>query len=307
VTDFSRSTVFTVFGRLAAHRDGVPVELGPAKQRLVLGALLSRPGETVSAAELTELVWGPAPPASARQNLRTYIHHLRAALGDDVLVRTGHHGYQLASAGAADANRFAELVRAGARALHDGGPQPARRHLTGALRTFSGTPYGPLAGATAVAVEVARLEQLRVTALLQRVELDLAAGLADELLPELDEATRRYPVNERLHALHMLALYRAGRPADALAAYRSVRDALVRTLGLDPSVELRYLHQAMLRRDPRLDAPVRAAPGPLRLGRPADAPRAGRGAGRVRRHRARRNRRIFAVRRGSIVCYATST
>lgn len=250
---------FTALGRLVAHRDGQPVDLGPAKQRLVLATLVCRAGAEVSAAFLTEAVWGSRPPASAPQNLRSYIHRLRTLLGPDLLSHKGRLGYVLHSPGADDVNRFTALVDEGQAAVADGRPADGRTRLGDALAVWTGVPYGEFADQPVLLGEVARLEELWIEALQQRVDLDLAAGLGSELLPELEMAAYKYPIREHLHAQRMLALYRTGRQAEALAAYRQVRAGLADELGIDPGHELQSLHRSILRRDPALDPQNRMA------------------------------------------------
>lgn len=250
----------TVLGEFKVERGGATVELGPPKQRLVLAVLLSRAGDTVSTASLVDALWGPSPPPSAEHNLRLYVHRLRQLLGPEVLARRGRLGYGLGGEGVTvDATRFAELVAAGC-----ADPASARSRFEAALRLWRGSPYGDLSGEPALAQAVARLQELRVTALRQRIELDLAAGRTAELLPELTALVAEYPFHERFHGLRMLTLYRLGRQADALAAFREARDVLATELGIEPGTELRELEQAILRHEPALDAvPARRGPAML--------------------------------------------
>jgi DNA-binding SARP family transcriptional activator len=242
-------------GEFGVEKDGQPVALGPPKQRLVLAVLLCRPDETVSTAALVDALWGASPPPSAGDNLRLYVHRLRQVLGPRVLSRRGRLGYLLAADGiTVDAHRFIQLITAGFVAIAGNEHAIARSRLHEALGLWRGSPYGDLANEPALAQEVAKLEELRVTAFRKRIEIDLAAGRAAELVPELNSLIAEHPFHERFHSQRMLALYRLGRQTDALAAYRETRRVLVSELGIEPGTELRELEQAILRHDPALDA-----------------------------------------------------
>jgi DNA-binding SARP family transcriptional activator len=220
------------------------VELGGGKQSALLADLAIHRGEPLAADRLIDDLWGEHPPATAAKTLQALVSRLRRALGRDAIVTTGG-GYVLGDAISTDSERLEALLRDDAAA--------------DALALFRGRPLADFAYDDFAQSEMARLEELRLTALEQRVEHDLAAGRHAQLVPELEALVREHPLRERLRGQLMLALYRSGRQADALDAYQSARTTLVDELGIEPRPELRELHQAILRQDPSL-APAPAVP-----------------------------------------------
>jgi DNA-binding SARP family transcriptional activator len=199
-------------------------------------------GSTVSSDRLIDGLWGDHPPASALKLVQLYVSHLRKALGED-LIATHGRGYELRlDRKEVDAGRFERLLAQGA----------ARE----ALRLWRGSPLADVAGEPFAAAEIRRLEELRTAALEVAIDQDLDAGRHREVLPEIDRLLAAEPLRELLHTRRMLALYRCGRQADALAAYREARHTLIEQIGVEPGPELRLLHEAMLRQDPGLDPPV---------------------------------------------------
>jgi DNA-binding SARP family transcriptional activator len=238
---------FGVLGRVVALRDGQPLPLGPRKQRLLFAVLLARVGRAVTAGELVDALWGPAPPASALDNLYLYVHRLRRTLGGDRLLNRARSGYVLSvRPGESDECRFTDLTRAARRKLEAGDALPASEYLREALSLWRGGPYEDVADAPALGIEVHRLEELRLTAVEQRIEADLLLGKSGELVGELAELVDRHPFRERFTAQLMRALYRAGRQAEALSAYHRTRTVLGDQLGLTPGPELRALETAIL-------------------------------------------------------------
>ncbi|WP_433305067.1 BTAD domain-containing putative transcriptional regulator [Actinoplanes sp. CA-030573] len=251
---------FHVLGAIEARHEGAEVALGPPKQRLLLAVLICHRGEALTADRLVDILWPARPPASARENLRGYVHGLRAALGPDLLTRRGG-SYALTAAGEQiDAGEFAATV---ARA-DPADPAAAREMLASALSLWRGPAYQEFGDVPVLAAEAARLDDLRLLATELRIEADLAVGRAAEVVRELGDLVGRYPYRERFCALLLLALYRSGRQAEALALYRRTRQRLVDELGVEPQPELRDLHRAILGGDRRLLAPPAAAARPAR-------------------------------------------
>ncbi len=218
----------------------------------MLAILLVHADEVVSADGLVDALWGGSPPASARKLLQIYVSQLRKALGGGYLV-TRSSGYVLDLNGAAlDSARFEQLLGEGRQALRQENPALASALLARALGLWRGPALADLAYEEFAQVEARRLEELRVTALGERIEAELALGRHDGLVGELQALVREHPLRERFRAQLMLALYRSERQAEALATYREGRSALVERLGLEPSSELRELEQAILKQDPGL-------------------------------------------------------
>ncbi len=248
---YARGVQIGVLGTLEAHTDGVSVRLGGPKQRTVLAILVAEGGRSVPIDRLVDLVWGEEPPTGARSTLHTYISNLRAALGD-VVVRDGG-GYRLdLPREAVDAFRFEDDV-ARARETRDSQPLEAAQRLREALKLWRGRPYADVSDSPFLEQEARRLEELRLTAIENRVDAELALGNHAELVGELEVLTAENPLREHLRAAHMLALYRAGRQAEALRAYHKTRTLLAEELGIDPSPALQELEGKILRQDHSLD------------------------------------------------------
>jgi predicted ATPase/DNA-binding SARP family transcriptional activator len=248
---------FRVLGPLeVVGDDGAAVPLGGPRPRAVLAALLVEVNRTVSVDRLIDAVWGASPPASAQNALQVHVHALRGVLGAD-RIATRPPGYVLrVGDDELDAVRFDRLVAEG---------RPAE-----ALALWRGAALADVAHEPFAQVEAARLEERRLAALEARIDADIETGGHTQVAAELDALVADHPHRERLRAQQMLALYRSGRQADALAAYREARHALDE-LGLEPSAELRALEQQILRQDPSLDLPAAAAPAqPEPASLPAD-------------------------------------
>jgi predicted ATPase/DNA-binding SARP family transcriptional activator len=247
---------FRVLGPVEAVLDGQPLRVGGPRQRALLALLLLEPGRVTSNDRLIEELWqGHAPPA-AETTLRSYVHRLRAALGEET-VSAQPPGYALAAAaGWLDAARFEDLLREGREALARGAAGLAAERLRAALALWRGPALADVADAGALALEARRLEELRLACLEERIEAELALGHHAELAPELERLTAEQPLRERFWRHLMLALYRCERQADALAAYRRARSFLTEALGLEPSEELRSLEGAILRHKVAKPAPA---------------------------------------------------
>jgi DNA-binding SARP family transcriptional activator len=216
----------------------------------LLAVLLLSPNEPVSAERLTDALFGEQAPPTAPSTMRVHISRLRRALGDDPeLVTTSAAGYRLrVLPGELDADRFSERVEAG-RALLGSDPERASAVLRDALALWRGDALADFTFRAFAQAEIARLGELRLTALELRIDADLAAGRADVLIPELHGLVEQHPLRERLHGQLMLALYRCGRQAEALEVFQRLRGALVDELGIEPSSELHEIQGAILRHD----------------------------------------------------------
>jgi YVTN family beta-propeller protein len=260
-------TEFRMLGPLEARDNGQRLELGGGKQRALLAVLLLSGGKAVSTDRLIDALWGEQPPASAPASVHAYVSRLRRALGSDRLVRN-QQGYQLVlEPGELDLERFEQLLADGRRLREHGDPRAAADTLREALALWRGAPLADFAYEPFAAGEIARLEELRLDALEERIDADLALARQQELVPELETLVREHPLREGLRGQLMLALYRSGRQADALETYRKGREALIAELGLEPSPRLQELERQILTHDPALQAP---AAGPaIRRWRPA--------------------------------------
>ncbi|MBV9379921.1 MAG: winged helix-turn-helix domain-containing protein, partial [Streptosporangiaceae bacterium] len=252
--------------------------LGGDKPRRLLAALALHANEAVSAGRLTEVVWGATPPRSARQNLQTYVWSLRRALkaaGDrGPLIEAVPPGYALrVEPEDLDWLRFVRLTAAAGECLARD-PATASKLLREALGYWRGPVLADVADDLgALRPRIAAMEEARLSALEQRIQADLATGRHHELTGELAELAAAYPLRERLRAHQMLALYRCGRQAEALAAYHQLRAQLAEELGVDPGPEPQRLFEAMLRADPGLDVPAQPAAADAADGRWPRVPR----------------------------------
>jgi len=240
---------FRVLGPLEAVADDRVVELKAAKPRALLAILLLHAGEPVSSDRLIEDLWAARPPATATKVMHTYLSQLRKALGNDVIV-TRPGGYELrVEPGALDLHRFERLVTE----ARQSDPPAAGEKLREALALWRGPPLGEFAFEPWAQGEIGRLEERRLAALQDRIDADLVVGRAAELVSELERLVAEHPLSERLRGQLMLALYRSGRQAEALEAYRAARATLVDELGIEPASALRRLERAILDQDPELD------------------------------------------------------
>jgi DNA-binding SARP family transcriptional activator len=258
-----------------------------AKERVLLAMLAVRANEVVSTNELVDALWPDEPPTTATKTVHSHVARVRRALetaGLDGVLVTRDPGYVLRVAPECiDAARFEQRLRAGQQALRDERYEEAARKLGSALDLWRGDALADCRGADRLDAEAVRLEELRIGALEDRVDAELACGRHGALVAELESLVTRHPLHERLWGALILALYRSERQGDALRAYRRARDVLVETLGVEPGSELRSLEAAVLERSPSLDLPIRvgmASPPPSRLlaGTPVGLGFVGRGA-----------------------------
>ncbi|MGR6914911.1 BTAD domain-containing putative transcriptional regulator [[Actinomadura] parvosata] len=246
---------FGVLGPLAVWTaDGQPVQVPEVKVRALLAGLLIQAGRTVSADRLIDDLWGERPPADAPAALRVKVSQLRRALGDRELVPYRAPGYVLrAEPESVDAGLFESLLL---RARQTGDLETRASLLREALGLWRGGAYAEFADEPFAQAAVARLEEQRLVAMEELAETRLELGEHAPLAAELAEPVAAHPLRERLRAVHLKALYRAGRQGEALAGYADLRRRLAGELGLDPGPELAALHQAILEQDPSLEAPA---------------------------------------------------
>jgi DNA-binding SARP family transcriptional activator len=249
---------FRLLGPLEVAEQNRGAVLGGVKQRSLLAVLLLRANEVVATDRLIAELWGESPPATASKSIQTYVSRLRRELGPERLS-TRAPGYVLNVAPEElDLAVFERLRGEASRAE----PARAAQKLREALGLWRGPPLADLAYEPFAQTEVVRLEELRLTALEERIDADLAAGRHRDIVGELEALITAHPLRERLRAQLMLALYRSGRQAEALHAYRAARRELADELGLEPGEELRRLEQAILQQDPGLEASQRPARAP---------------------------------------------
>lgn len=251
---------FGVLGPLTVWgQEGEPVQVPEAKVRALLADLLVHVlvhrGAPVSADRLIADLWGGRPPGDAPAALRVKVSQLRRALGDRELVAFRAPGYLLrAAAEDVDAGRFRALLD---RARRDADLHARRALLTEALELWRGPAYADFADEEFARTEIARLDEQRLAALEELAETRLALGEHGPLAAELAGPVTEHPLRERLRAVHLRALYQAGRQSEALASYADLRGRLATELGVDPGPELAALHQAILEQDPALGPPSR--------------------------------------------------
>ena len=247
---------FRILGPLEVSDETGPVLLGGLKQRALLAMLLLEPGRIVSVDRLIDALWGEQPPRTANTSLQNFISQLRKTLGADVL-ETKPPGYRLRiRPGELDLDRFRVMVES----AHGADPQARAEKLRHALALWRGPALADLEYEAFAEPHVAYLEELRLATLEERIEADLALGANAELAGELEGLVEEYPMRERLRGQYMLALYRAGRQAEALEAYAEGRRILVDQLGIEPSRDLQQLHGAILRQESGLEPPGAAPP-----------------------------------------------
>jgi DNA-binding SARP family transcriptional activator len=243
---------FRVLGPLEVRRGGELLALPAPKQRALLGLLLLHANEPLSPDELIDELWGEQPPPTARASLRNHVHALRRLLGAETLEHRPA-GYVLhVEPGELDLDRFERFV---AEARH-AEPRERAAKLRTALALWRGAPLVEFPSEPFAQHEIARLEEERLTTLEDRIDVELELGEHAKLVPELESLVERYPLRERIWGQLMLALYRAGRQADALAAYRRAHQMFRGELGIQPGIGLRELERAILAQDAALDDPA---------------------------------------------------
>ena len=260
---------FRLLGPIEVVRDDRLVALG-GKQRALLALLLLHANEVVSRDRLLDALWRERQPGSAEHSLDVQVSRLRKAFAPDELVLTRAGGYLLqVDPGQIDAHRFERLLEQGRRANAEGKPREALSALRAALALWRGAALADVSYESFAQSEIGRLEELRLVAAEERIEAELALGRHDRVVAELESLAAKHPLRERLRGQQMLALYRAGRQAEALQVYSETRRHFAEELGIEPGRSLRELEQAILRQDPELGGGrplVPARPRRLALG-----------------------------------------
>ena len=244
--------------------------LGGPKQRALLALLILQANKVAARERLIDDLWGERAPETATTALQGYVSALRKTVGPDRII-THAPGYLLrVDPEAVDLGRFERLTREGRAALAAGNAEHASKTLTEALALWRGPALADVNSAPFAYAEALRLEELRLAALEERLDADLALGRHADVVTELEALVTQHPLRERLRGQLMLALYRCGRQAEALQAYQVARRLLVGELGIEPGSALRALEQGILSQDPALDAPKTRTAGErvaLRTGR----------------------------------------
>ena len=253
---------YRILGPLKVVDEGELVPLGRLKERLVLAILLLNANQFVSRERLIDDLWGEAPPPTAKKAVNVYVSQLRK-----VLARNGHDPITTADGGyrlvvdddELDVSRLRQLIARARERASAGELEAAAEHLCEALGLWRGPTLAGLLLESRGRDEIAQLDELRLAALMDRIDCDIALGRHEQVLGELNLLVREHPLRERLRAQRMLALYRADRQAEALDAYAEARRTLVDDLGIEPSEALQRLQQAILRHDPSLATPAGTA------------------------------------------------
>jgi YVTN family beta-propeller protein len=250
---------FRILGPLQVLDRGVDVPLGSPKERALLAVLLLHQGAVVSRERLIAELWGESPPPTAEKALNVHVSQLRKTLGHNgqAAITTRHPGYAVAvEPEQLDAIRFERLVTQGQSRAAAGDVAAATELLSDALALWRGSALDGIELESAGRHDVDRLEELRLVAQMDRIDCDLARGVHEQLIGELDALVADHPLRERLRGQLMLALYCSGRQADALRCYRQARETLVGELGIEPSPALQRLEKAILNHDRSLETPT---------------------------------------------------
>jgi len=272
---------YRLLGAIEVGVNGHVLDVGGQKQRALLAILLLSANKPVSRDVLVDRLWGQHPPAGAQHTLEVYVSRLRKALEPAagrqvVLTRPGAYLLR-ATAEHIDVRRFERLAGEGRRALAANAPGQAASDLREALALWRGEPLADIGPEHFAQPEITRLEELRASAIEDRMEADIALGRHADVVSELGVLVAAHPLRERLYQLLMVALYRCGRQAEALAVYQSARSVLVQELGIEPSPGLQQVERAILEQDASLEPSPRAAPrdtpGGAGDGRPPSAAR----------------------------------
>ena len=242
-----------LLGSMDVTIQGRPVRLGGRRQRAVLALLLLHANRRVSRDRLIEDVWDGRPPPEAIATLQSYVSRLRRLLGQDVPIAAREGGYAIALPPASlDVDRFRDLTDRGHVALRSAHYEEASRLLREALCLWRGDPLADLDDIAVIREAANEWHELQLTALSDRIQADIEQGSATTVIGELEGLVGHHPYHEQLRALHMRALYLAGRQIEALAAYRHTRQTLIDRYGIEPSEQLRTLERAILAQDPSL-------------------------------------------------------
>ncbi|MER7456806.1 BTAD domain-containing putative transcriptional regulator [Micromonospora sp. NPDC126480] len=265
-----------ILGPLEVLVEGTAVPLGGRRNQMILAVLAAEANRVVPVDRLVDAVWDEAPPPTARSQVQICVSALRRALsraGAPDVIATRPPGYLVRiGTGHLDADVFDDLVTYARVLVENGRDADAAVELRRALALWRGPALGALPSRV-LAAAAGRLDERRLTATEELIRVELALGRHDDLIDELTALVAEHPLRERLHGHLMLALYRAGRQAEALRAYRHARTLLVEELGIEPGAELRRLEKAILVGAPELDPPARS-PNPAAPARAAPRPAA---------------------------------
>lgn len=244
---------FRILGPVEVIEDGTRLSVGTPKERALLTMLAANPGRAVSTDRITAGLWGESPPTKPRTTIRTYVSHLRRALGDSARIETVEDGYLLGvEPEEIDAFRFEALVTSGDEALEQQAWNEAVEAYSNALDLWRGTAFAELPDDERARIGRERLEELRLQALEGKITARVALGLESSVVAELEEMVATHPLRERFAELLMTALYRLGRQADALSVYQRTRKRLGEELGIEPGPDLQQLEEAILLQDDSL-------------------------------------------------------
>jgi DNA-binding SARP family transcriptional activator/tetratricopeptide (TPR) repeat protein len=255
---------FRILGSLEAFADGVPVAVPSGRQRAVLAALLLRANRVISADGLTEVLWGSAPPPTARVAVQNYVKRLRDALGDSgrTQIVTRQPGYLIAlSADELDLTCFESALESARAAAREGSWEAAAEQARAALELWRGEPLADVESEVLAASEMPRLTEMHLQAVEIRIEAAIHLGHGGDFVGELRQLVTANPLREHLHALLMSALHAGDRQAEALSVYQEARSVLVAELGAEPGLELRELQQRVLAGEPGFGRLQTAAAG----------------------------------------------
>ena len=245
---------FRILGPVEVAAEDGPLQLGGPHRRATLALLLLSANRVVSVERFADELYAGAPPVTAVTQVQRQVSELRKSLGAD-RIETRAPGYAIAvSPGELDLDTFERLASEGAAALAAGAAERAAELLRRALAVWRGPPLADLADGRFAVAAIHRLDEIRLAALEHRIDADLALGRHAQLVGELQGLVAEHPLREGLHAKLMLALYRSGRQAEALAAYRTARSQLVDGFGIEPTATLRDLERAILTQDPAVAA-----------------------------------------------------
>jgi DNA-binding SARP family transcriptional activator len=271
---------YRILGPLEAFDGERALSLGGTRQRAVLALLLLHANEALSRDLIIDRLWGESPPPTAAKVLQNCVSALRKELpaGGEALRTVGGAYALKVEPGELDRDRFEHALAKGRAALGSGDGEHAAEQFRLALELWRGAPLSDFAYESFAQEEIVRLEELHLAAVEDRIDAELACGRAEELVPELEALVGRHPVRERLRRQLMLALYRAGRQAEALAAYRDARETLLGELGIEPTRAVQELEKAILAQDPALDVERRRPAVAAPPGRHAATPVLGRDA-----------------------------
>ena len=266
---------FCILGPLEVRGDDGELSLGGGRQRALLALLLIHANELLSTDRLIDELWDEQPPPSAAKAIQNYVSQLRRVLGDGRLQTRGRGYALLVGPNELDVDRFRERLEAGRRAKAADEAERASSLLGEALSLWRGPPLADFAYDAFAGDEIRRLEELRLGAQIEWIDAELELGRHADLIGELESLVAAHPLQERLRAQLMLALYRSGRQAEALQVYQDARRRFVEELGIEPGDALRQLEQSILAHDPAIGPPVQAPPQPASPGAPSRTARWG--------------------------------